>query len=195
MEKTVTGNRTKRRRTATQKTKRRERECGPWPCPFCSRNPFRSVSGLRSQVIVEHQQHCLCSRKVRPFSDAATAQKARDAVRQYRRGLVNRTATIPTTTIEKVTAIDGTGKLAIVWRLLKLEFVEPLPGSISVNSEGPCLDADFVTSLDERFCDLSNPMELPETAASANGINSAREDGTLELSSAEAAETGYSPMG
>jgi hypothetical protein len=99
-EKTVTGNRTKRRRTAAQKAKRRERERGPWPCPLCSHNPFRSVSGLRSHVIVERQQHCSWSGKVRPFSDAAIAQKTRDAVRQYRRGLVNRTATTPTATVE-----------------------------------------------------------------------------------------------
>jgi predicted aspartyl protease len=87
-EETVNGNRTKRRRTAAQRAKRRERERGPWPCPLCSHDPFRSISGLRSHVIVEHQQHCSWSGKVRPFSDAATAQKARDAVRQYRRGPV-----------------------------------------------------------------------------------------------------------
>jgi hypothetical protein len=59
-----------------------------------------------------------------------------------------------------VTAIDGTGEPAIVCRLLtsKLDFVEPLPGCVSVNSESPCIDADFVASLDERFRDLSKPI-------------------------------------
>jgi hypothetical protein len=50
------GNRS--RRTEQQKKKRRERAKGPWFCSLCEREPFGSIAGFRSHVIVAHGKDC-----------------------------------------------------------------------------------------------------------------------------------------
>ena len=72
-------------RTAAQRDRRRERECGSWTCPLCTHPPFTSISGLLGHVALAQHQNCTRTGNVAPFVNADQERRLLDAVRKGRR--------------------------------------------------------------------------------------------------------------